>query len=398
MIGQKGIPTNSGGIERHVESLSQELVKLGHEVIVYARPHYTPKSLKEYKGVKLISLPSIKTKNLDAATHTFFATLHALFCLKNVDILHYHAIGPSLFIIIAKILKPKIKIVSTFHCQDYYHQKWSPLARLFLKLGEKISVCFANKTIVVSKELKHYVEQKYKHFPVYIPNGIYPEAKKTITAADKESLKWWKLKSEQYIITVNRLVRHKGIHTLISAYQKLAPEFQKSKKLVIVGSPAFTDDYEKALKQLANNNPNIIFTGQQTGRSLKILFQNAYLFVQASESEGLSISLLEAMNYGIPVLASNIPANAEIVEGYGFLFENKNIQDLYNQLFQILSLPKANLEKKSTLGQKRVADFYNWSRIGIETSKLYKKLIDALQKTKALDKSRIFFALKIKKI
>jgi len=46
MIGQKGIPTNSGGIERHVESLACELARLGHEIVVYSRPYYTPNPLR----------------------------------------------------------------------------------------------------------------------------------------------------------------------------------------------------------------------------------------------------------------------------------------------------------------------------------------------------------------
>ena len=44
MIGQKGIPTLQGGIERHVEDLSTMLVKKGHQVFVYTRPYYTPKN------------------------------------------------------------------------------------------------------------------------------------------------------------------------------------------------------------------------------------------------------------------------------------------------------------------------------------------------------------------
>ncbi|KKQ59880.1 MAG: Glycosyltransferase, group 1 family protein [Parcubacteria group bacterium GW2011_GWE2_38_18] len=72
-IGQKGIPARSGGVEKHVEDLATHLADAKHDVYVYTRPNYTPTELKEYKGIKLISLPTIRTKHLDAISHTFRA-------------------------------------------------------------------------------------------------------------------------------------------------------------------------------------------------------------------------------------------------------------------------------------------------------------------------------------
>jgi glycosyltransferase involved in cell wall biosynthesis len=161
MIGQKGIPSRGGGVEKHVEDLSTRLVNAGHEVLAYTRPSYTEKHLKEYKGVRLISLPSVKTKNLDAISHTFLACLHLIFRIRKVDIVHFHAIGPSSLLLLIKIFRPGIKIVSTFHCQDYFHQKWGFFAKTYLKLGEYICCKFSDKTIAVSEELKKYAEKKY---------------------------------------------------------------------------------------------------------------------------------------------------------------------------------------------------------------------------------------------
>lgn len=93
-IGQKGIPAIAGGVEKHVEKLASRLVAEGHEVTVYVRSHYTPKSLEIFEGVKLVHIPSIHTKHLDAISHTLFATLHALF--THYDVIHYQSIGPSI--------------------------------------------------------------------------------------------------------------------------------------------------------------------------------------------------------------------------------------------------------------------------------------------------------------
>jgi glycosyltransferase involved in cell wall biosynthesis len=123
MIGQKGIPSKGGGIEIHVEELAIRLVNSGHEVSVFTRPNYSDKNLKEYKGVKLISLPSVGTKHLDAITHTFFSSLRVVFS-KKYDVVHFHGIGPSSMIWLVRFLRPNLKVVTTFHCQDYYHKKW----------------------------------------------------------------------------------------------------------------------------------------------------------------------------------------------------------------------------------------------------------------------------------
>ena len=164
---------------------------------------------------------------------------------------------------------------------------------------------------------------------VYIPNGVTAEK-----ISGEEEIKKIGLKKNSYILTVARLIKHKGIHYLIQAYQKMEKTFGddpknwpggEMKKLVIVGAPSFTDDYSAYLNKLAEQSPNIIFTGFQTGDTLKQLFANAYLYVHPSEAEGLSITILEAMSYGTCVLISNIPENLETNDHSGFSFETKKL-------------------------------------------------------------------------
>ena len=78
-IGQKGIGMmeRGGGIEKHVTEIATRLVKKGHQVTVYARRRYCP-THPLYQGVRLVCLPTIYRKNLEAILHTLFSTLHAL--------------------------------------------------------------------------------------------------------------------------------------------------------------------------------------------------------------------------------------------------------------------------------------------------------------------------------
>jgi len=364
-IGQKGIPAIYGGVERHVENLATRLVKEGNEVFVYARKHYTPEDLTEYQGVKIIHLPTINTKHLDAIIHTLLATLDVL--RKDADIIHYHAIGPSSLLWLPRLLKRKAKVVSTFHSDDRNHRKWGYLAKKCLGLGAFIAVKMPHKTIGVSQYQCDVHSKEFKGQLEYIPNGV-PQAQ--LVAPQLITAKWG-LQGNDYILAVSRLIKHKGLHHLIRAYLALK---NPNKKLVIAGDSNFTDDYVKYLHDLAGDNPNIIFTGNQSGQALAELYSNTYLFVQPSEAEGLSIALLEAMSYGKAVLCSDIAPNLEATAGIGLSFRNKSISDLNQKLQYLLAQP----EFVNQVGQKlqeRALTEYNWQAITKRTNHLYQELV-----------------------
>ncbi len=369
-IGQKGIPARFGGVETHTEELSTRLAKKGHEVFVYARKNYTTEKIKNYQGVKIINLPTIPSKHLDAITHTFLASIHAIF--GNYDIIHYHSIGPGFLSFIPRVLLKKTKIVGTYHCQDYYHKKWNALARFSLRLGEWM-ICHApHSTITVSKNLKSLIKNKFKKDAVYIPNGA--NIKKT---ENFNQLKKWGLNKNDYLLSVSRLVRHKGIHYLIEAFLELKrKKLNQGKKLVIVGDGFHTDDYVAYLKDLAKSDSDIKFTGNQTGENLKQLFSHAYAFIQPSETEGLSISLLEAMSCGKAVLVSDIPENMEAVLEAGCLFESSNVKDLEEKIQKMIDNPVmiSEMENKSwKISQQK----YDWEKIVADTEKTYQEILFA---------------------
>ena len=353
MIGQKGIPTLFGGIERHVEEISCHLAQdLKNNIFVYARSYYTPKKIKKYKGVNIIHLPSLKTKHLDAISHVFLSSFHAIFKIKP-DVIHYHGVGPALCIWIPKIFSPKTKIVFTFHCRDYFHKKWGGFAQLSLKLGEIIGCYLADEIISVSNEIKEYVAEKYKIKTSFIPHGIRKEK-----SVSDEYIKKWGLEKNNYILAVSRLIRHKGLHYLIKAYK----EIETDKKLVIVGPSFYTSDYEDEIKKIAGNNPNIIFLGAQQGKTLKALYSNTYLFVNPSEQEGLPLTVLEAASFGVPLLLSNIDIHCLMLKDFPFFFENKNITNLKKNLKFILDNPQKSFNKgKDT--QKYAWENYNWDKV-----------------------------------
>ncbi len=377
-IGQKGIPAKFGGVEKHVDDLSRRLAAAGHEVLVYTRPNYTDPTLAHWQGVRLISVPSIGTKHLDAITHTFRAVLDV--ARREVDVIHFHSIGPSSLIWLVKLLKPKTPVVATFHAQCYYHQKWGTFARWYLKFGELVCLKLADRTIAVSRTLQKYAANAYGRMVDYIPNGV-ETADQTVGETE---LSGWRLAAGSYVVAVSRLVRHKGLHYLIRAFKDL----ETDKKLVIVGDGAFTDEYVAELRQLAKDDESIIFTGNQTGESLSQLFANAYLFVQPSESEGLSITLLEAMSYGRAVLISDIKENLEAAGEQGLTFKSKSVRDLRERLAELLADPEL-VRTSGERNRERVKALYNWNDISREIISVYEQALSDKKAKKRFARLRL---------
>jgi len=370
-IGQKGIPSSYGGVENHVEQLAVRLAAKGHKVHAYCRRWYQQITFpinpnqNQYKKVNLLTFPSINNKNIDTILSTSLNTLNVL--TKKADIIHYHGIGPSSLLFIPRFLKRKSRIVGTFHCRDYHHQKWGFFAQEYLKFGEKICVHFSHNAIAVSQALQDYARKKYHKEIAYIPNGV-PIMKKERPKLISD----WNLERNKYIITVARLVRHKNIHHLIKAYQRI---YQKPTpthpKLVIVGGPADGGGkYEESLKKISKENPNIVFTGYQTGHLLAELFSNAYFYVHPSISEGLPIAILEAMAYGKCPLVSNIPENLEPISDFGFSFKVGSIKDLTEKLRALLHKPKL-VQETGEKARKHVRKNYNWDQIIEKTQEFY---------------------------
>ena len=361
-IGQKGIPTKTGGVERYTENLALNMVRQGHEVFVYARSSYNTENLKEWQGVKIITTPSIASKNLDAITSTFFACFDLI--RRKYDIIHFQSIGPASLMWLAKIFSPRTKIIFTFHCQDYYHKKWGRLAKVYLKFGEMVGNKLADEVLTVSESLATYAREKYHNQAICVPSSA-----QISNPEPAEEIKKWGLEKENYIVSIGRLIKHKGIHYLIEAYQ----EIKTDKKLVIVGDGAYTDSYVKELHDLAGDNKSIIFTGNQTGKALKELFSNAAIFVQPSESEGLSFALIEAMSYARPCLVSDIDSNREALGDTGVFFKDRDTSDLKDKLENMLSNP--DLDKIGALELELVKDKYDAVKNADKVLALYKKVL-----------------------
>ena len=367
MIGQKGIPATYGGIERHVEEVGARLVDRGHSVRVYTRPHYTAET-GPYRGMERVSRPSLHTKHLDTPSHTALATLDVL--LHPVDLVHFHALGPS-----ALCWAPRIRgtpTVVTLHGLDWEREKWGPLATYLLRHCEFPALHCPNRTVAVSRTLQRYFEEKYFIRPDYIPNGV-----NDAVLRPERGLAKWDLKAGDYYLFVGRLTPEKGVHLLLDAFARL----ETGRKLVVAGGSSFTDDYVEDLHRRAP--AGAVFPGYVHGEDLETLYSHAYAVVLPSTLEGLSIALLEALSYTRCVLVSDIPENTEVVEDAAPSFRTKSVDDLAAALRRLDRDPD-EVRRYERLVAERLRDRFRWDTVVNQIESLYGEVLAGVEAERAV--------------
>jgi glycosyltransferase involved in cell wall biosynthesis len=360
MIGQKGIPATYGGIERHVEEIGFRLAERGHEVDVFSRLYYSHQK-GMYRGVRIRRLPSINTKHLDAITHCALSTAWSM--LSRYDIVHFHALGPSVFAGMPRLTGART--VVTVHGLDWERGKWGKLASWFLRKCEIPAIRFPDRTIVVSRTLRDYFARKHGSDTVLIPNGANAGVHRPMN-----KLKRYGLDQHRYILFVGRLVPEKGCHHLLEAFRRLDTDA----RLVMAGGSSFSDGYVESLEKIRGGDERIVMLGYVYGDILDELWSNAYLVVQPSILEGLSISLIEAISHGKCVLASDIPENLEVISDCAVTFQARDVDDLRDKLRHLLAHPGevADVAQRCRLHAERQ---YSWNRIVEATEAVYLDLI-----------------------
>ena len=305
-IGGRGVISKYSGIEAYYEEVGKRLVGMGHEVTVYCRNYFTP-AQAAHNGMRLVRLPTIRSKHLETVVHTLLSTAHAL--TQGYDLVHYHALGPALFSFLPRLVRAKTAV--TVQGLDWQRKKWGRIASAVLRLGERASVDLPNGTMVVSKVLQQRYRESHGAEAFYVPNGgVLREWR------GPNKILEWGLEPGKYVLFLGRFSPEKGCHLLVEAFEQLNTDV----KLVMAGASSYCDDYSRELRTHASDRIRML--DWVSGDTLDELLTNAMIFVLPSDMEGLSLALLDAMGAGLCVLTSDVPENREVVDGAGFTFQS----------------------------------------------------------------------------
>jgi glycosyltransferase involved in cell wall biosynthesis len=368
MIGLKALPPQYSGFETAADEISRRLVELGHQVVFYNRKGLSTHRGDDYHGVRLVTLPTIQTKNLSTIVHSFLATLHVLF--HPVDVVHYFITGTTLFAFLPRLAG--MKVVCSVDGTDWQRAKWSWPARTYLRLSERIAVWFCNALIADSREVQEYYREKYHSETKLITYGI-----RESNGVGGEWLERLNLSPQDYVLFVGRLVPENCVHHLVAAFEQVRTD----KKLVIVGDDPWGKEYISRLK--STRDPRIIFTGGIYGDGYVALQKNAYMFVLPDEVGGTHPALVEAMGFGNCVLVNDTPSNLEVVADAGYSYRgSENELGLRRQLQRLLDTPSLVVEARQKAGE-HAKTHYSWQHVVLEHERLYRSLLGTQKDTSA---------------
>lgn len=310
--------TKFGGIEK----FNIEMAKQGVDIaLVY---NSIPQS-EEYK--RLIKLHQVP---LYACGCTNIVSLLKIILKESPDIIHYHFSGAvyHLICILLRVFFPRIKQLHTVHCEPIKHSGIRGIiAKLFYKSLDQIVAVSSG----VCEGFNKLFGANYNIVVSYLGVSSAPVKNpylKTHLNIQNDSL---------VITSIGWDIHIKGYDLLLQAMARLCEEgINDNVVLIIIGLP---EEEENTLNALINHHK---LEGQCFSVGIRediddfLNFTDIY--IQPSRSEAISLSIMEALQHGIPIIGSNAGGISEVcVDSYnGYIFEKENVESLCCQLKRLI--------------------------------------------------------------
>ena len=361
IIGTRGIPARYGGFETFAEQLSKRLVTRGHQVTVYCRRSFTTPGDVVDPGIRRVILPTISSKHLDTAFHTFLSVVHVVFTDADVVLLCNVANSPLAWI--PRLFgKPTVLNVDGL---DRRRRKWNFFARSVLFLCELLAVITPTRVVTDARLIQEYYWRRYRKrstmivYGAEVPQGAVPQ--------DSDKLDGFDLPGGEFVLYVSRLEPENNPELVIRAYRQVQTEWP----LVMVGGNPYDGSYIDRLRSLADGR--VIFPGAVYGKQYWQLLRNAGLYVFACEVGGVHPALIEAMAAQNAVLYLDTPENRETAGDCGIAFQ-PNVEDLAAQIINLIR----DTYRRQELGRqarKRAETIFRWGEVTQNYESLFSEVM-----------------------
>jgi len=363
------ISSLNGGVGTFTINLSKALSEHveGLDLYVWQDPN---------RSISVPKLPeNVKIKIIENNPILFFLKIfYHIPNLRNYDLIHFTQASFSLPIFIASKL---FGIPCVFTYNGYIEENlWKYLLTFKFKFGtfvEEISRVFgikmATKYIVVSNYVREKSEKRYKRKCKVIYYGVdIKDLYQNVRNRIRERLQ---IKNEENLILfISILYKFKDPITLVNAIPRVV-KICNNVKFLIIGGGEMYDEILYRIKELRMEKYVITMKFVE---DVGEYYSAADIFVMPSPRESFGLVCLEAMAYGLPVIAANGGAAPEVVGDAGLLFEPKNSEDLANKIIELINNKKLYKKLKGK-GLKRVKQF-TWDRAAMKYYELYKKTLE----------------------
>ncbi|GAB4167774.1 MAG: hypothetical protein Kow00108_00390 [Calditrichia bacterium] len=309
-----------GGAETVVINIANQLHSPKYQQSILSLSNNNPLSKRIKKQVQFFAIQ----KQFKNKFH-FYSELRSFFKDQKFDLIMIHGYGVAADLLIASALLKGTKFILMDHGRVMNLPKSSIIKRkIKILLYKRIQKFIAVSNQIKNEMINEFGLESQKIEVIYngIPDNFLNNKIRSMENRDKT------------ILFVGRLAEVKNVTTLLKALQLLI-EDSVMVKLILVGDGPLRNSLEQTAKDLNLGN-NISFLGFKS--DVRQYYEIADCFVLPSYYEGISIALLEAMAYGLPVIASNVGGNKEIIKHNrnGYLFEPDDYKTLARYIHDIL--------------------------------------------------------------
>lgn len=244
----------------------------------------------------------------------------------------------------------------------HFPELFKPIDLYKLKNWTAYSVNKAQGVIAISQSTKSDILKTYDIDPQKV-HVVYPGINKF-----KTTMKGSYGIKDEYILYVGTLQPRKNIVRLIEAFKKVKSDGSgvTGLQLVIVGKKGWLYDEILGKAKELGIEKDVVFTGFVPDSQLPLLYANAKCFCFPSLYEGFGFPVLEAMQYGCPVVASNVSSLPELVGDAGVLVDPQSVDSIAQGLKEVLTLKHEARMKRIEKGKKQASTF-TWERAARET-------------------------------
>lgn len=365
LMGSRGIPATYSGFETFYEQLAVRLAARGHAVTVYNRRHHFKTHAPEYKGVRIVTLPSIPSKHLDTLTHSFLSMLHALW--SGNDVFYLVIVGNSPLVWLAHLFGKKV--ILNVDGADFARDKWTGFAKRYLQWTERIAARSADVVIADSTVIERRYRELFGRDTLYIPYGANPQPRGE-RHYNSDVLARFGLTSGDYILFVSRMTPENRAHILIEAHRRSGSR----RKLVLVGDAPYVDDYKREVQAACAASDNCIMTGYLFGDDYRQISSHCSYYVLPAGIDGTRPVLLDQMAFGNCVVVRDTPANMEVIGDAGLSFSDADDVDSLAAVIRRLDADQTEVEAMRGRALARVAERYSWDRITDQYEALFRSM------------------------
>lgn len=353
IIGTVGVPACYGGFESLVENLL-DYTPEDIQYTVFCSSHKYEQKLETYKNAKLVYLD--KDANGKGSIMYDFESMK-----KSLDSDIMLVLGVSGCAFLPYIRKRfKGKIITNIDGLEWRRDKWKWYAKKILKFSESRAVKYSDIVIGDNKGITDYVKEEYGKDAVLIAYGGDHVEK----IVDDSLYNDYPFCKEPYAVTVCRIEPENNIHTILEAFSK-----NPNMPLVIVGNWE-KSEYGKNLKEKYSTFDNIhILDSIYDAHRINWIRGNAALYVHGHSAGGTNPSLVEAMNFGLPILAFDCVYNRATTEEKALYW--KDSEDL-SVLLKKVCADTAEMERIGSAMKEAGKRLYSWEKIAEQYNNLWK--------------------------